>query len=135
VDGVAGDADLEHATLRPSVLSASACRSIGARSSTVACDVAGSMYSGGARLENAFVVRAKTERRIFGGISILRLECRPDVERVTLATTRDVRTLVPSELGHAIVARYDRGYVDGYIELTAHLRGGGTWSSGRLPFG
>ena len=52
--------------------------------------------------------------------------CSADVERVTLRTPRDVRTLVPSAVGHAVLAVFDGDFVDGEFEFTAHLRGGKT---------
>ena len=54
--------------------------------------------------------------------------------RVTLRTPRDIRTLVPSKIGHAILAVYDGGFVDGNLEFTAHLRDGKTWTE-TFPLG
>ena len=47
---------------------------------------------------------------------------------MTLRTPRDVRTLVPSAVGHAILAVYDGDFVDGQLEFVAHLRGGRRWT-------
>jgi hypothetical protein len=49
-------------------------------------------------------------------------------------TPRDVRTLVPSPAGHAILAVYDGDFPAGELEITAHLRGGKTWTE-RHPLG
>jgi hypothetical protein len=35
---------------------------------------------------------------------------------------------VPSAVGHAILAVFDGDFVDGEFVVTAHLRGGKTWS-------
>jgi hypothetical protein len=64
----------------------------------------------------------------------VKAQCHPDVERVTLQTPRDVRTLVPSPLGHAILAVYDGTFPAGELVLTAHLKGGRTWRE-RFPLG
>jgi hypothetical protein len=50
------------------------------------------------------------------------------VERVTLDSPRDVRTLVPSPTGHAVLAVYDGHFIDGFVTMTAQLRGGETRS-------
>ena len=51
-----------------------------------------------------------------------------------MRTPRDVRTLVPSPVGHAILAVYDGDFPAGELEITAHLRGGKTWTE-RHPLG
>jgi hypothetical protein len=81
-----------------------------------------------------FLDRAQIERRLQTGRTIVQATCSADVERVTLSTPRDVRTLVPSPVGHVVLAVYDGAFVDGELELTAHLRGGRTWTE-RFPLG
>ena len=51
-----------------------------------------------------------------------------DVQRVTLHTPRDVRELVPSPVGHAVLGVHDGEFVDGEFVLTAQLRDGTTWT-------
>jgi hypothetical protein len=51
---------------------------------------------------------------------------------VTLRTPRDVRELVPSPVGHAVLGVYDGEFVDGEFVFTAHLKDGTTWTD-RFP--
>ena len=84
-------------------------------------------FGGGAQEEDdAFLRRARVERRVQPGRTVFTAICRPDVERVTLQSSRDVRTLAPSPTGHVVLAVYDGGFLDGAPKLTAHLRGDGT---------
>jgi hypothetical protein len=46
------------------------------------------------------------------------------VDRVTIRTPRDVRTLVPSARGHVVFALYDGTFPSGAIVVTSHQRGG-----------
>ena len=134
VDGRGGYADLERALFMPGVLTQSSCRRLGKRfRSQYPCELSGSYASEGALDADPFLARAKIERRIFSARIVFRAECSPEVERVTLATPRDLRTLVPSPLGHVVIAVYDGGYVDGNVDLTAHLKGGATKSMS-FPF-
>lgn len=70
--------------------------------------------------------RARRQRRIQPGRFTLYARCHPDVQRVTIRTPRDVRTLIPSPRAHVIYAIYDGAFRAGAIEITARLRGGGT---------
>ena len=53
---------------------------------------------------------------------------------MTLRTPRDVRELVPSPAGRAVLGVYDGEFVDGEFVLTAQLRDGTTWTD-RHPLG
>jgi hypothetical protein len=76
---------------------------------------------------DAFLRRARIERRVQPGGFQIQIECHPSVERVTIRSPRDMRTLVPSARGHVVFALYDGTFPAGEIVLTAHLRGGGTF--------
>ena len=76
--------------------------------------------------QDAFLAQARVERRLLAGRTNVSGQCGADVERVTLRTPRDVRTLVPSATGRAVLAVFDGLFVDGELELTYHLRGGKT---------
>jgi hypothetical protein len=133
VEGRGGSVDLERALFSPWSLPQSTCRRLDAELHGP-CDFSGGGYSSGYKATDPFLARAAIERRVFAGRWVLRGECREDVERVTIATPRDTRTLVPSAVGHAIVAVYESGgYVDGNMVFTMHLRGGRT-VSGEFPF-
>ena len=69
--------------------------------------------------------RARIERRVLTGRFSLQAECDPSVDRVTIRSPRDIRTLVPSKRGHVVFALYDDMFPAGQIVITAHLRGGG----------
>jgi hypothetical protein len=68
--------------------------------------------------------RARIERRISPGRFQITAECRGDVERVSIRTPRDLRTLVPSARGHVVFALYDGDFPAGDIVVTFHLRSG-----------
>ena len=72
--------------------------------------------------------RARRQRRIQPGRFTVYALCHPDVERVTLRSPRDVRTLIPSPRAHVIYAIYDGDFRAGELQITAHLRGGGTYT-------
>ena len=76
--------------------------------------------------------RARIERRVLPGRFELLAECHRSVERVTIRSPRDIRTLIPSDRGHVVFALYDGGFPAGEIVLTAHLRGGGRYTE-RIP--
>ncbi len=84
--------------------------------------------------QDAFLAVGRTERRLLAGRTYVSGQCRADVERVTLRTPRDVRMLVPSATGRAILAVYDGDFVDGELVLTYHLRDGKTVTE-RHPLG
>ena len=62
------------------------------------------------------------------------VECHPSVERVTIRSPRDIRTLVPSERGHVVFALYDGHFSAGELVLIATMRGGGRVVQ-RFPLG
>ena len=68
--------------------------------------------------------RARVQRRLSPGRFQIEARCRADVERVTIQTPRDLRTLVPSSHGHVVFALYDGGFPAGDLVVTAHLRSG-----------
>jgi hypothetical protein len=70
--------------------------------------------------------RAHTQRRISGGRFQITVTCRDDVDRVTIRTPRDLRTLVPSARGHVVFALYDGTFPSGEIVATYHRRDGST---------
>jgi hypothetical protein len=76
--------------------------------------------------------RARIERRVQPGRFELLAECHATVERVTIRSPRDIRTLIPSERGHVVFALYDGGFPAGELVLTAHLRDGGRFTE-RIP--
>jgi hypothetical protein len=85
-------------------------------------------YGGGAGADapDSFSRRARIERRVQPGQFELVAECHPDVESVTISSPRDIRTLVPSDRGHVVLAVYDGEFPAGNIVLTAHMRDGST---------
>jgi hypothetical protein len=50
------------------------------------------------------------------------------VDRITVRTPRDIRSLAPSAVGHAFLAVYDGEFPAGRLEITAHLKNGKTWT-------
>jgi hypothetical protein len=66
----------------------------------------------------------RTARRTLPGVSVVFGRARADVESVTIATPRDVRTLPTAGPDHAFVATYDGGFEAGMVTVTAHFRGG-----------
>ena len=92
------------------------------------CDI-GTGFGNAEELEgdDAFLERARAERRLLAGRTTIYGQCSADVERVTLETPRDVRTMLPSAVGHAVLAVYDGDFVGGGGTFIAHLRGGRTW--------
>lgn len=132
-----GDVDLRLALFQPwGGLTPGACRPLEtAPTRDRACDV-GTGFGNAEELEgdDAFLRRARIERRLLAGRTTVQAQCHPDVERVTLQTPRDVRTLVPSPVGHVVLAVYDGDFPSGDLVVVAHLKGGGTWRE-RLPLG
>jgi hypothetical protein len=92
------------------------------------CDI-GSGFGSAEELEgvDGFLEQARVQRRLLAGRTSMYAQCSADVERVTLRTPRDVRTLVPSAAGHTVLAVYDGEFVGGQMEFIAHLRGGKVW--------
>ena len=136
VDGRGGGPDLRLGLFTETVMTAQSCRPLETKPTAERpCDL-GTGFGNEADLErdDAFVERARIERRLVAGRTTIYAQCSADVERVTLATPRDIRTLVPSEVGHAVLAVYDGDFVAGKLVFTAHLKGGKTWKQ-ELPLG
>jgi hypothetical protein len=72
--------------------------------------------------------RARIERRVSASRFQVEVECHPSVERVTIRSPRDIRTLVPSERGHVVFALYDGDFPAGEIVFTAELHDGGRYT-------
>lgn len=130
VEDRAGRADLALGLFSEDRLSSQACRPLQVRPDPDRpCDLS---WGSAAEIEmernDAVFARGLIERRLQEGRSTVWGQCAPEVERVTLQTPRDVRTLVPSAIGHAFLAIYDGTFVDGKLKITAHLRGGKTWT-------
>jgi hypothetical protein len=64
------------------------------------------------------------ERRVLRGRTTISGEVDPSVVSVTIRTPRDVRTLVPSQPDHLILAVYDGTFPTGDVTATAHLNTG-----------
>lgn len=76
---------------------------------------------------------ARTARRTLPGRTLVVLYARPDVRRIRLRTSRDLRTLVPRGPGRVAIAVYD-GQLEGDLGLEATLADGRTWREDR-PLG
>jgi hypothetical protein len=112
-------------------LAPSSCRPLNARPDPKrACDVG---WGGGSAEEieggDAFARRARTERRLLSGRTQVYGQCSDQVDRITVRTPRDIRTLVPSAIGHAFLAVYDGDFPAGRLIITAHLKSGKTWTT------
>ncbi len=70
--------------------------------------------------------RPELERRTLPGRTIITGEADADVVSVTLATPRDVRTLLPSGPEHVFIVVYDGQFFRGAITATIELRDGHT---------
>jgi hypothetical protein len=68
--------------------------------------------------------RARIVRRTLPGTTIVSGLARADVRSITIATPRDVRTLVPTSPAHAFIAVYDGSFPTGKIVTTAHFADG-----------
>jgi hypothetical protein len=127
----AGSIDLRLALMTGGgVVSASACRPLQTKPDPKrACDVG---WGGGSAEEleggDAFARRARTERRLLSGRTQVWGQCSDQVDRITVRTPRDVRTLAPSAVGHAFLAVYDGDFPAGKLQITAHLKNGKTWT-------
>jgi hypothetical protein len=64
------------------------------------------------------------ERRVLRGRVSINGQVDPSVVSVTLRTPRDVRTLVPSQPDHLILAVYEGTFPTGEVIATAHLKDG-----------
>jgi hypothetical protein len=111
-------------------LTPGSCRPLNAKPDPKrACDAG---WGGGSAEElegsDAFARRARTERRLLSGRTQVWGQCVADVDRITVRTPRDVRTLVPSAVGRAFLAVYDGSFPAGKLEITAHLKNGKTWT-------
>jgi hypothetical protein len=83
--------------------------------------------------EDNLARRARTERRVSGSRFYLTATCRTDVDRVTIRTPRDLRSLVPSSRAHIVFALYDGTFPSGEILVSAHLHSGATRSQRITP--
>jgi hypothetical protein len=106
------------------------CRPLGTKPDPKrACDIG---WGGGSGEElegsDAFARRARVERRLLSGRTQVYGQCSDHVARIVVRTPRDVRTLVPSAVGHAFLAVYDGDFPAGRLEITAHLKDGKTWT-------
>ncbi len=129
VEGRSGGVDLRLALFTEGLLTGQSCRPLQTRPDAKRpCDI-GTGFGNAEELEgeDAFLQRARAERRLLAGRTTIYGQCSADVERVTLETPRDVRTMLPSAVGHAVLAVYDGDFVGGGGTFTAHLRGGRTW--------
>jgi hypothetical protein len=68
----------------------------------------------------------RTARRTLPGGTIFSGMARDDVKSVTIATPRDVRTLVPSQRAHAFIAVYDGTFPTGETVITTTFTDGTT---------
>jgi hypothetical protein len=127
----AGSVDLRLALFTGgSGISRSACRPLSAEPDAKRpCDIG---WGGGNAEElegvDAFLQRARIERRLLAGRTEVYGQCSADVDKITVRTPRDVRTLAPSPLGHAFLAVYDGDFPAGRLEITAQLKNGKTWT-------
>ncbi|MDO9353079.1 MAG: hypothetical protein Q7T55_05260, partial [Solirubrobacteraceae bacterium] len=64
--------------------------------------------------------------RLQPGRAILYGQAREDVELLTITTSRDVRSLVPTGPAHAFIVSYDGSFSSGGIEVVATLEDGST---------
>jgi hypothetical protein len=74
------------------------------------------------------------ERRTLPGLTVESGFTRPDVDRLTIQTPRDIRTLQPSPRAHAFIVVYDGTFPTGEFIVTAHFRDG-TTSRTSFPLG
>jgi hypothetical protein len=65
-------------------------------------------------------------RRTLPGLFEISGVAAPDVRQITIASPRDVRTLIPSSRAHAFLALYDGSFPTGNIILTSTLANGST---------
>jgi hypothetical protein len=66
----------------------------------------------------------RVARRTLQGITSIGGVAHESVTALTIATPRDVRTLIPSKRAHAFLAVYDGEFPTGAIVITAHFRNG-----------
>jgi hypothetical protein len=66
----------------------------------------------------------RTQLRRLDGRTVISGRLHPDVVAVMLRTPRDVRTLIPSRTGHAILAVYDGTFPAGRFTVTSRFRDG-----------
>ncbi len=68
----------------------------------------------------------RTARRTLRGMTTIQGVARPDVESITFASPRDVRTLRPSPRAHAFLVLYDGTFPTGEITMTSRFTNGRT---------
>ena len=71
-------------------------------------------------------IAGRTARRTLRGMTTIQGVAHPDVESITFASPRDVRTLRPSPRAHAFMVLYDGTFPTGKITLTATFSDGST---------
>ena len=124
-----GGVDLRLGLFTEVALIGQSCRPLQTKPSAARpCDI-GSGFGSAEEIEgvDGFLAQARVQRRLLAGRTSMYAQCSADVERVTLRTPRDVRTLVPSAAGRTVLAVYDGEFVGGEMEFIAHLRGGKVW--------
>jgi hypothetical protein len=88
----------------------------------------GGMFGGGltpqSLLPTEDPLSGRNERRTLPGRTVVFGVARPNVRELTLATPRDVRTLIPSKRAHAIIVVYDGTFPTGKTKVTATMADG-----------
>ena len=82
--------------------------------------------SGGNGRNDGGTTAGQAARRLQPGHTLLYGTTLPDVESITIATPRDVRTVIPYGARHGFLAVYDGDFPTGTIQLTAHFADGTT---------
>jgi hypothetical protein len=97
----------------------------------------GYTFGGGeiARMPGADPAPGRIARRTLPGTTMVYGRARDDVASLTIATPRDVRTLVPSPRAHAFLAVYDGDFPTGEIVITAHFKDGTSREADRFGMG
>lgn len=79
---------------------------------------------GGIEPESAAARRWRTQRRTLAGTTRIHGAAHRDVVSITIASPRDVRTVVPSPRAHVFAVVYDGGFPAGEIAISARMRDG-----------
>lgn len=94
----------------------------------------GAQSGGSADEPGADPLAGRAARRTLRGLTIIHGRALPEVTRLTIATPRDVRTLIPSKRFGTFLAAYDGTFPTGEVVMTATLRDGTTRTQ-RLSLG
>ena len=86
----------------------------------------GSAYSGSFGEPGDDPLAGRVARRTLRGISEYQGLARRDVTAITVASPRDVRTIVPSRRAHAFFVVYDGTFPTGHTVFTSTFRDGGS---------